>query len=185
MPFGPGPADIRRYVTYKKPYGRSQLAMQAIGAGSRANWQQAELAADSSWIFSLDRNERRDLVTAVKQAESLASDMLDLSIADTNLGTAADLIKCAFDEAMHGRGIALVHNLPREDLSENQFALLTWLIGLNIGVARPQNKAGDYLCPVRNVGTVYRSVTGRGYSSNAELDFHVDGADIVALTCFN
>jgi hypothetical protein len=26
---------------------------------------------------------------------------------------------------------------------------------------------------------------GRGYSSNAELDFHTDSADVAALTCFN
>jgi Taurine catabolism dioxygenase TauD, TfdA family len=38
---------------------------------------------------------------------------------------------------------------------------------------------------VRNVGVDYRSSSGRGYSSNAELDFHIDGVDIVALSCFN
>ena len=38
---------------------------------------------------------------------------------------------------------------------------------------------------MRDAGTVYRSSTGRGYSSNAELDFHTDGADLAVLTCFN
>jgi hypothetical protein len=38
---------------------------------------------------------------------------------------------------------------------------------------------------VRDAGTTYRSAGGRGYSSNAELDFHTDSADVVALTCFN
>ena len=38
---------------------------------------------------------------------------------------------------------------------------------------------------MRDAGTTYRSAGGRGYSSNAELDFHTDSADVVALTCFN
>ncbi len=38
---------------------------------------------------------------------------------------------------------------------------------------------------VRDAGIVYRSAGGRGYSSNAELDFHTEGADIAVLTCFN
>jgi hypothetical protein len=71
------------------------------------------------------------------------------------------------------------------DMAEADFELLTWAIGLHAGVARPQGKASHYLSAVRNAGTDYRSATGRGYSSNAELDFHTDGADIVALTCYN
>jgi hypothetical protein len=31
----------------------------------------------------------------------------------------------------------------------------------------------------------YRTGTGRGYSSNADLDFHTDSSDIVFLSCFN
>ncbi len=59
------------------------------------------------------------------------------------------------------------------------------MLGLHTGVARPQNRASDYLAPVRDAGSVYRSAGGRGYSSNAELDFHTDSADVVMLACFN
>ena len=62
---------------------------------------------------------------------------------------------------------------------------MTWVIGLHFGVARPQNKVSAYMNEVKDAGTVYRSATGRGYSSNAELDFHVDGADVVLLSCYN
>src|SRR5438309_37556 len=78
-------------------------------------------------------------------------------------------VAAAFDEAMSGGGIALVRGLPRDALSEGEFELLTWAIGLHAGVARPQGKASQYLSAVRNAGTDYRSATGRGYSSNAEL----------------
>ena len=57
--------------------------------------------------------------------------------------------------------------------------------GLHAGVPRPQGKASHYISPVRDAGTAYRTGTGRGYSSNAELDFHTDSADIVFLSCYN
>ena len=56
---------------------------------------------------------------------------------------------------------------------------------MNAGVARPQGLASQYIAAVRDVGTNYRASNGRGYSSNAKLDFHVDGADLTTLICFN
>ena len=38
---------------------------------------------------------------------------------------------------------------------------------------------------MRDEGTAYRTAGGRGYSSNAELDFHTDSADVVVLTTYN
>jgi hypothetical protein len=38
---------------------------------------------------------------------------------------------------------------------------------------------------VKDTGVTYRSPTGRGYSSNAELDFHVDSSNVVLLSCYN
>jgi hypothetical protein len=81
--------------------------------------------------------------------------------------------------------MALVKNLPRDGVTSAEFRLMTWAIGLHFGVARPQNRASDYLTEVKDVGVTYRSPTGRGYSSNAELDFHVDSSDVVLLSCYN
>jgi hypothetical protein len=66
-----------------------------------------------------------------------------------------------------------------------EFRLMTWAIGLHFGVARPQNRASDYITEVKDAGMAYRSPTGRGYNSKAELDFHVDGSDVVLLSCYN
>ena len=84
-----------------------------------------------------------------------------------------------------GRGVALVKGLPREGVSPEEFELVTWAIGLHFGVARPQDRTSAYINKVKDAGTDYRSATGRGYSSNAELDFHVDGSDVVLLSCYN
>lgn len=149
-------------------------------------WNADALEADRRcWTFTLDDRARRDLAAALGRAHDPARGLLDYHRKDFDLGSAAAAITAAFDQAKRGRGVALVRGLPRGGLDEKEFELLTWAIGLHAGVARPQGKATHYVSAVRDVGTLYRTGTGRGYSSNAELDFHTDSADMVALSCYN
>jgi hypothetical protein len=51
-------------------------------------------------------------------------------------------------------------------------------------VARTQNRNSDILNDVRDEGGGgYRVPNGRGYNTNAKLDFHIDFCDVVALLC--
>ncbi len=152
---------------------------------ARADWTVAELTADANWVFSLPPEAADELVRAVRRGRVEGRDLLDYNPSDFPLGTATDVLAKAFQEAQTGRGIALVRGLPRAGVSEEEFELLTWAIGLAFGVARPQGRASQYLSKVQDAGGAYRTSTGRGYNTNAELDFHVDGGDLVALTCYN
>ena len=151
---------------------------------SPAAWTAADLAADRRWIFTLDDRARRDLLGAVRAARDPDKTLLDYRREDFDLGSAAKPIAAAVTEARR-RGLSLLKRLPREGLDEKDFELLTWAIGLHTGVGRPQGKASHYLSAVRDAGTNYRTATGRGYSSNAELDFHTDSTDFVGLSCYN
>jgi len=159
--------------------------MQTQAAHDRARWLVPELAQDTGWIFPLDAGAAADVAAAVRAAARPDKPLFDYRREDFDFGRATPTLKAAFDESKHGRGIALVRNLPRALLSEKEFELMTWGIGLHEGVARPQGRASQYISPVRNVGVNYRSATGRGYSSNAELDYHTDRADVIVLTCYN
>jgi hypothetical protein len=150
-----------------------------------AAWKAEDLRADESWIFTLDARATRDLAEAVHKAKAPGKALFDYTRDDFDLGAARSVIAEAFRETKRGRGIALVRGLPREGLSPEDFQLLTWAIGLHAGVARPQGKPSQYISAVRDEGTQYRTAGGRGYSSNAELDFHTDSADVVALTTYN
>jgi hypothetical protein len=163
--------------------GKMHMSLTAVE--TPAGWTAASLAADPAWTFSLSEQARRGLAQAVLRACDPAKTLLSYRRADFDFGAATEPLAAAFNEAKHGRGIALVRGLPRDMLDETQFELLTWAIGLHAGVARPQGKASQYISAVRDAGTTYRSAGGRGYSSNAELDFHTDSADVVVLTCFN
>lgn len=152
---------------------------------SRAAWKAADMRHDTSWIYALDERAQRDLAAAVRGRRDPDRPLLDYRCDDFDLGAAWPVIRQALAQAKRGRGLALVRGLPRAGLSQPEFELLTWAIGLHAGVARPQGKASHYLSAVRDEGTEYRTAGGRGYSSNAELDFHTDSADVVALTCYN
>jgi hypothetical protein len=159
--------------------------MAKVIMDTRARWTAAELEADKCWLFRLDDHARRDLVASVRKARDPEKSLLDYRKEDFDLGAAMPIIAAAMHETKHGRGVALVKGLPRAGLGEKSFELMTWAIGLHTGVARPQGKATHYVSAVRDVGTAYRTGTGRGYSSNAELDFHTDSTDVVFLSCYN
>jgi hypothetical protein len=156
-----------------------------MSSPSPTAWNASRLEADRRrWTFALDSRGRRDLLAAVKKASDPAKQLLDYRREDFELGHAWPPIAAAFEEVKRGRGVALVKGLPRE-IGEKDFELLTWGIGLHAGVARPQGKASHYMSAVRDAGNTYRTGTGRGYNTNAELDFHTDSADIVGLSCYN
>jgi len=154
-------------------------------ANARAAWTVDDLRADESWIFELDDRSRRDLAAAVRKAADSAKTLFDYRRDDFDLGSAWPTIAASLREVRDGTGFAILRGMPREGLTAAEFELLTWAIGLHTGVARPQGKASHFLSAVRDAGVVYRSGKGRGYSSNADLDFHTDSADIVLLTCYN
>ena len=154
-------------------------------ANRRAAWTVDDLRSNTSWVFELDARARRDLVAAVRKAANPAKMLFDYRRDDFDLGSAWTVIAASLRDVRDGTGFAILRGMPREDLTAAEFELLTWAIGLHTGVARPQGKASHFMSAVRDAGVVYRTGKGRGYSSNADLDFHTDSADIVLLTCYN
>jgi hypothetical protein len=150
-----------------------------------AAWRAADLDRDRRWIFALDDADRDDLRQGLRGGRVQGKPLLDYRQSDFAFGRSLATIRRALDEAQHGLGAALLKGLPRANLGAEDFELLTWAIGLHLGVARPQDKLSRYINQVKDTGTVYRSAGGRGYSSNAELDFHVDSGDVVLLSCYN
>jgi hypothetical protein len=148
-------------------------------------WRVPELMACTDWRFHIEADAAAEVAQQVQRTFVPGQDWFEYQGEELNLDPIWPQIAAGVHVAHAERGLALVSGLPRRQLSEAQFEYLSWCIGLRIGVARPQGKQSQYLAAVKNVGTVYRSAGGRGYSSNADLDFHVDGADLTTLACYN
>ena len=150
-----------------------------------AAWRSEDLIKDHSWIFQLGDDARNKLVQTTKKVFEPDRALFEYSMDEFDLGQEIEIISQAAQKAQFGTGLALVKGLPRDQLNEKEFELLVWAIGLCLGVARPQGKATQYISEVRNTGMNYRSAGGRGYNSNASLDFHCDGCDLALLACYN
>lgn len=147
-------------------------------------WRRADLEADRSWVRLLDNAAADGLRSAIERARGTGKSLLQLDRTDFPIPTSVqDVLRWVVIQTQRGYGVALVRGLPTADLSEDEARLLFWGLGLHLGVARPQGKRSQLMSDVRAEGGEYRSPTGRGYNTNASLDFHSDASDIVALLC--
>lgn len=150
-----------------------------------AAWRVPDLVGDRRWVFPIGDPARAQLAATVKHAFDPDRPLFAYSKDDFDLGPGLEIIEAAAQRAYSKCGLTLVKGLPRDLLTKEEFQLLVWAIGLNLGVARPQGRASQYVSEVRAAGMTYRSAGGRGYNSNSDLDFHSDGCDLVGLACYN
>lgn len=152
---------------------------------SRAQaWTAAEADRDRSWVLRLSADEAEGFDGALRHARAAGKAPLDMTQADFPLPAAS---RAALDAAIaltQGRwGMALVKGLPVDRWSEDDCRLAFWGMGLHMGTARTQNRASQYMNDVRDEGGGYKVTNGRGYNTNASLDFHCDSCDVVGLLC--
>ena len=147
-------------------------------------WSAEELRRDDSWIQRLSAAEIAGFEAGLAHANGLAKDWLDMTEADFPLDDAArGALNRAFASTQTGFGIRLLKGFPVERWSVDEARLVHWGVGLHMGVARPQNRASQVMNDVRDEGGSYKTKGGRGYNTNAGLDFHGDSCDVVALMC--
>lgn len=147
-------------------------------------WSPNELRTDSSWVHHLSSEAIDGLDAALRHAKATGKAWLEMSDKDFPMNTASkQAIHQAFAATQTGYGICLLKGFPVQRWTVEDSRLAYWGIGLNVGVARTQNQASQVMNDVRDEGGSYKVKNGRGYNTNAGLDFHVDSCDVVALLC--
>jgi hypothetical protein len=148
-----------------------------------ADWRASALEASGRWLRRVTAAEIADLNAGFRQLKASGKPMLEITREDFPLGAFAAVLADAARELESGVGVRTLRGLPVDDYSVEDARLLFWRIGTHLGVARPQGKASQLISDVRDAGGTYRGGSGRGYNTNAELDFHTDGSDVVGLFC--
>ena len=147
-------------------------------------WLGSELARTDSWIYRLTAEDRRELDAALKRVQRAGTPLLDMRRDDFPLARFGATLKELLHELQHGRGFVLVRGLAEAGYSEAELSIIYWGIGTHLGVPATQNADHHLLGHVRDEGRKFGGqIDARGYHSNAHLDFHVDGCEIVALLC--
>ena len=104
-------------------------------------WRASDLKDNLGWIFSLDERVKDRLYLTIKQTFNPERPLFSYCREEFDFGPAWEILSAAISEAHNGCGLALVRGLPREGLTEKEFEMLNWALGLHVGVARPQGRA--------------------------------------------
>lgn len=147
-------------------------------------WYAEDVRQDSSWILRMTPDEVAGFEQALQHARQTNKPLLEMTQADFPLPAASlDVLRRAIAITQGRWGMCLIKGFPVDRWNEADTRRAYWGMGLYMGVGRTQNRASEIINDVRDIGASYKVKNGRGYNTNAGLDFHQDSCDVVALLC--
>ena len=152
-------------------------------AAGPANWRGRDLQNSDIWIYCLDDAETAEVKQAVGSVIDRNIALKDMTVNDFSLPFLAPVLHNLREELEEGTGLKLLRGFPTDALRTEQLRVMYWGIGLHVGTAVSQSNRNDYLGDVRNIGTPHEGQNFRGYTSNGNLTYHVDAADVTGLFC--
>jgi hypothetical protein len=146
-------------------------------------WRGADLQGSDDWIDVIRPAEQAELRASAAQLPddparwtAFGRDELPLPA----LGPRIARMACELED---GRGFVLIRGLD-VDMPETEIRRWYWVLGRHFGRMVAQNARGDLIGEVADRGGRYGADPhARGYTSNAEMRFHSDVADVVTLLC--
>ncbi|MVW70676.1 TauD/TfdA family dioxygenase [Bordetella sp. 15P40C-2] len=158
--------------------------MTAIAQNRPQPWKAEQVRQDDSWILRLTAEEVDGVRAALAHAKQLDKPLLAMEQADFPLPEVSRrALQAAIDMTQQRWGLCLLKGFPVDEWTEEETRLAYWGMSLYMGVGRTQNRASQFINDVRDAGGEYKVKGGRGYNTNAGLDFHQDSCDVVALLC--
>ena len=169
--------DFRTYTTAQRA---PAVAMQPVV--DPAGWQAAGLGPVQNWSYSLTQRDQDDIVAAVAAFRKTGLPRVDVARENFPVGQFAGTLNDVHNELKDGRGMVMLQNFPidRLDLEGNAIGFMG--IGVHLGDRMVQNRHGHVLGHVKDLGLDYTG-EGRAYNTRANLRFHADSCDYVALLC--
>ncbi len=154
--------------------------LEPIG-GPRA-WLGPDMAArPGEWAHTLSAAHIAELDAAIEAVHERGLDILDIEAEDFVLPLLDNVLQRIRTALQDGPGFALLRGIPVERYDRRRAAIAYFGIGAHIGQAVSQNAKGHALGHVRDLGFDKERNLARGYQTSAELQFHTDPADVVAL----
>jgi hypothetical protein len=150
-----------------------------------AAWYADDISGNEGWIYTLCDAEIAETLAAVQGIVARGLDIKHITVADFPLSTLGPALREIREELMKGRGMAMIRGLPIANLDRAANAVAFWGIGCHIGRQISQNGQGHLLGHVKDLGGDYGHATTRGYLTNAQMAFHNDQCDIIALCCLS
>jgi len=147
-------------------------------------WERDDLG--DRYVFELTDTHVDELDAAVRHAESVADDVLDITVESFPLPTLGPELTRITGELIEGTGVALIRGVPVDRYSKERASSIYWGVGLHLGNPWPQNAKGHLLGDVTDQGVRLDDPTTRGNEiGGIAFPFHSDGSDLVGLFCLD
>jgi Taurine catabolism dioxygenase TauD, TfdA family len=148
-----------------------------------ACWLAADLEAISDWRHAFTAAEIHEIDRALGQAAAThgIDGLARWTADDFPLPTVTAVLQEVRHQLVDGFGVMVLDGFPVARYSTEQLRAIWWGLGLHLGTALPQSSRGDLIGDVRDLGTGITGKAGRGYTSNVELGYHSDAADVSGL----
>lgn len=159
-------------------------ARPAIGVvEGPASWLAADLEASTDWWHTFTDPEIGEVHAALEHARTGDPDLdlARLTPDDFPLPTVARLVESIRHQLVDGKGVMICAGFPVDRYAPQELRAIWFGLSQHVGTPVAQSWRGDVLGDVRDLGTGIEGRAGRGYTSNAELRFHSDTADVTAL----
>ncbi len=155
--------------------------MQRQPIASPAVWRGPELLKRTDWIHTLTSNEIAEIEQALAKAKGLGVTLATLERETFPLVTFPRIVERVHKQLENGPGMFLIRGFPTERYQATDLRMIYWALGKYLGTAVTQSAEGDVLGDVRDIKVDLSGPKGRGYKTNAELEYHTDSCDVVAL----
>ncbi len=150
----------------------------------QCEWTAGTVGGEDVWTELLTGDELAELDAALRHAESVSRDVLDLDASHFPMPGLAARLADIERELIDGRGFVRIRGIDRSRYSQAEMELLYWGIGMHLGSPWAQNRHGHVLGDVTDQAKRLDDPTARGNElGGVPLPFHCDGADLVGLLC--
>ena len=145
-------------------------------------WSGADLLADQTWEYTLDRADLSELSSALSAVRKDDLQLMHITNKKFLLPNLRRRLSEIAGDLRTGRGFALVHGFPVSEYSFEDLEILYWGLCSHIGMGLTQNGDGSFIHYVTD-GQRKPSQGRRGVGFPREAQLHIDLTDIVSLLC--
>lgn len=148
---------------------------------SPADWRGPGLLQRSDWLHTFSGADIDEIDHALRSLHARGLDIGQITRETFALERFARLAGRVQMQMEDGPGLCVIRGFPAERYSAADLRLIYWGLGKYLGTAVTQSAEGDVLGDVRDLKVDLSGPKGRGYKTNAELEYHTDSCDVVCL----
>jgi len=160
-------------------------AMPSGPIGGSFAWTAPQVLDRDDWICRLNAADVAEIDDAVHFTRSRGLAIQNVGCDEFPLGRLTPRLGALRAQIRSGLGLGYIKGLPVERYDRETLMRIYWGLCRHIGDPVTQNRNGHLLGHVIDVGDTVGEHDKRITQTNAELCFHTDSCDVVALLCLN